>query len=290
MRFKFIFVVLLLYGIAACAYQSEFRSVIEKRDIASIRVQFVEFFDYWKNSEDPKGLEHIANADELYTLCVSVWNDNLPLKYIGLSIAKLQELTDLEKLQINVSGIMFAVIAVGYLEKNPIAVDFSENLKRNADLSDKSKSLLQIWNETLNDFINEKASAEARTATNRKDVLSYFMTILEEKQYLHDTKSQYVVNIIAQCPQILTKDEGFEKHKEQIVKMIEQQFDQLPQDSENIHEKSWRGQQAFILLHKCYSSPRQHINWIKNIIETKKIPKRLRDALVKNIDEELNSQ
>lgn len=257
------------------------RTAIEQRNMPSIQTQFRDFFDFWKNSNTPEELTSVANADELLKDCFDFLRYYPLEKNVGLSTAEFQKLTDSEKLQIRTQGVIFAIIAIGYLERNPLAIDFAENLKKESRNSDKFKILFQVWRETLKNFSDEKSSVNAQKITNGKDVLPYVLTILKEQKYLYDTESQYVLNIVAASPEIMAKDKNFNKYKESVINMIEQQFDQLPQDPKSAHEKTWRGQQTFILLHQAYSSPQQHVDWTKKLIKAQKISPKLQRYLEK---------
>lgn len=279
MNYKFFLVLLYFISMCQAADIQQLGLAIERRDTVLAQTYFNHFFTRWKNGDDLQNSKQIAADTKLYQLCLDALN-NFPLtKYTNLSIAERNKLTDSEKSQIKIHRIMFAIIAVGYLEKNPIANNFAEKLKSESNNSKKSKALFEIWNETLDSFRNEKFAVEAKRIVNGKNILSYFISRLKDQKYLNDVKSQYVLTAISSQPELLTKDKLFGENKELIITLLEQQFDQLPKDPENIHDKTWRGQQSFIMLHQSFSSPPRHSDWIKKIIQEGKISSRLKSRL-----------
>ncbi|MEI3037601.1 MAG: hypothetical protein V8T90_00890 [Victivallales bacterium] len=257
----------------------QLHSAVEKRDIVAVQTKFRDFFAFWKACNDPTMLRQISNNVELYQLCADALNSETWIKYIGLSTGEYKKLTKLEQEQINMHGMMFAVLAVGYLEKNPIAIKFSEKLKKESKNSDKFQMLLSLWNETLNNFQHEKFAVEAPKITETQNILPYFISLLKEEKYLNDVKSQYILTLISSEPELLTKNSSFKQNKERIANLIEQKFMHLPKDPENIHDAQWRGQQAFILLHQHCSSPQRHRQWIQKIAGVGILSSKLKEKL-----------
>lgn len=240
------------------------------------------FFSFWKACDNPIELMKIANDRELYQLCFETLNSYPLMKYVGLPTAEYKKLTELEREQIEMHERIFAIVAIGYLEKNPIAIKFAEDLKKRSKHSDKSKILLQVWNETLNSFQKEKAATEAKKIINTQSILPYFIALLKKQKYLNDVKSQHILTIISSNPELLKKEKAFEQNKESIINLIELQFMFLPKDPENIHDARWRGQQVFVLLHQYCSSPKRHSDWLKKIIKMEILPLKLKNNLLKN--------
>ena len=280
---KLFLVAVLLYTITIYANQlkeiQQLYSAIEKRDLVAVQTKFRDFFASWKICDDPTMLRQISNNVELYQLCADILSSKGWAKYIGLSTSEYKKLTKPEQDQINMYGMMLAVLAVGYLEKNPIAIEFSEKLKKESKYSDKSPKLFNIWNETLNSFRHEKFAFEAKRITERQDFLPYFISLLKEEKHLKDVKSQYILTLISSKPELLIKNSSFQQNKELITNLIEQKFMHLPKDPENIHNAPWRGQQAFILLHQYCSSTQRHRVWVEKIVGMGILSSKLRRKL-----------
>ena len=254
-------------------------SAIEKRDLVAVQTKFRDFFASWKICDDPTMLRQISNNVGLYQLCADILSSKGWAKYIGLSTSEYKKLTKPEQDQINMYGMMLAVLAVEYLEKNPIAIEFSEKLKRESKYSDKSQKLFNIWNETLNSFRHEKFAFEAKRITETQDILPYFISLLKEEKYLNNIKFQYILTLISSKPELLTRNSNFQQNKESITNLIEQKFMHLPKDPENIHDTQWRGQQTFILLHQYCSSTQRHRVWIEKIVGMKILSSKLKRKL-----------
>ena len=257
----------------------QLHSAVERRDIAAVQTKFRDFFAFWKACNNPTILRQISNDVELYQLCIDILSSKTWAEYIGLSTGEYKKLTKLEQEQINMHGMMLAVLAVGYLEKNPIAIEFSEKLKKESKNSDKFQILLSLWNETLNGFQHEKFAVEAKKITETQNILPYFISLLKEEKYLNDVKSQYILTLISSKPELLTKNSSFKQNKERITNLIEQKFMLLSKDPENTHDTQWRGQQAFILLHQYCSSQQRHRLWIQKIAGMGILSSKLKEKL-----------
>lgn len=257
----------------------QLHSAVERRDIAAVQTKFRDFFAFWKACNNPTILRQISNDVELYQLCIDILSSKTWAEYIGLSTGEYKKLTKLEQEQINMHGMMLAVLAVGYLEKNPIAIEFSEKLKKESKNSDKFQILLSLWNETLNGFQHEKFAVEAKKITETQNILPYFISLLKEEKYLNDVKSQYILTLISSKPELLTKNSSFKQNKERITNLIEQKFMHLSKDPENTHDTQWRGQQAFILLHQYCSSLQRHRLWIQKIAGMGILSSKLKEKL-----------